>query len=387
MNAPERRETEEFSLSTGGILFALTKLLGLSNHPTLRALFFTAVAWLPLLILSAIAGVAVGSSVRIPFLMDYGVYGRLLVAIPILILAEIIIDKRCRDVLRKFMTSRFVREEDIPLVDSAVHNAARQKNSILAEIAIIAIIYTTTLIRSHVILPGHLSTWYYSGSKITPAGWYFALVSLPMFQFLLIRWLLRLAIWAGLLWRISRLNLQLLPIHPDRMGGLSFLGLAQVPFGLVGLAGGAVISTSMINSLIYWKAPLSSFTAPIVTYIVLAVIIIIAPILVFIDKLIALRASGILRYGDLGEEYAKLFDARWVDNAQPDYPSLLGTSDIQSLADLANSMNIVLDMRIIPADYKTIVFIAAAAAIPMIPLFFVALPFEQIIARVLGMLG
>ncbi|MEN6519825.1 MAG: hypothetical protein ABFD46_01550 [Armatimonadota bacterium] len=384
MESPEQQDLNEFSLSTGGLLHSLSQHTKVADHIIARVFALMVITWFPLLILWEVYSPA---AVDISFLLDYGVYGRILVAIPLLVIAEIPINRRTRDALGQFIKTNLTRAEDVPLLASAVRDATAQKGSILAEIIILAIIYSSIGVRSMVILPVSLSTWYYADGKITPAGWYYLLVSLPAFQFLLIRWIWRLAIWTGLLWRISRLDLQLVPIHPDKMGGLGFLGLAQIPFGIIGFACGAVISTSLLNHITYRGLVLANATSVMVVYVVLAVLVIIAPVFVFTGKLVALRASGILKYGDLGEDYARLFDQKWIGGSHPEDETVLGSSDIQSLADLANSYAIVQNMRIMAADNKTVIGIAVMAAIPMIPVFFATLPFDEIVARVLGILG
>lgn len=387
MSTTDPQEVVEFSLAGGGLLSRLMQRLGLADRVLTRVLIFLTVAWLPLLILSFTEGVAIGTSVRIPFLQDYGVYGRFLLAVPVLILAEIPIGRRSRQVLREFVTSRFINEQDMPLFNTAVRDATRQKESAVTEIVILGIIFIVAGIRSHLALSDPLTTWYRRDGSITMAGWYYAFVSLPIFQLLLIRWIWRLAIWTRLLWRISRLDLQLLPIHPDKMGGLGFIGLAQIPFGFIGFAGGTVISSYLINGIIYRGTSLGASNGPMVGYVVLATLIILTPILIFTDNLIELRANGILKYGDIGEEYARLFDDKWAKGINPERESILGSSDIQSLADLRNSFDIVQNMSIVAIDRKSITMIIAAAFIPMIPLFFVALPFDEIIAKVLGVFG
>lgn len=387
MTAPEQRETETFFLSTGGLLYTLFERIGLANRPIARAIILTAMAWLPLLILSAINGLATGNEVRVPFLQDYGVYGRIAVAIPLFVLAEISVGNRARDVLAEFITARLVREQDVPLFRSAVANASKQKDSVVAEVVIIGIVYAFIGVRSTIALSDPLTTWYHTGGGITVAGWYFIFVSLPIFQFLLIRWVWRLAVWTGLLWKISRLDLRLVAIHPDKTGGLGFLSLAQIPFGLVGFAGGFVISSYLINSMVYRGLPLTSATGIMVIYVILAVLVLIAPILVFTSKLVMLRAHGLLEYSDIGGKYARLFDDKWVKGLQREEETILGSADIQSLADLANSFEIVQNMRIVPADQKSITIMAGLAALPMLPVFFVALPFYEIIARVIGIFG
>ncbi|MCL5103367.1 MAG: hypothetical protein M1133_04545 [Armatimonadetes bacterium] len=365
----------------------LCQRAGLADRVVLRALVSAALAWIPLLVLSIIEGSAVGDAVKIPFLNDYASYGRLLAAIPLLIIAEPPVARRTREVLREFTTPRIINEQDAPLVTSAIQNALRRKNSYLAEIVFLLAIYAVITIRLQSVLSDPLDTWYHTNGRITASGWCYALVSLPIFQFLLTRWVWRLAIWTGLLWRLSRLNMRLEPIHPDRAGGLGFLGLAQIPFGIIAFAGGAVIASSLANGMVYRGLPAGALAVPILIYVILAVLALIAPLLVFIDKLVNVRASGILSYGDLGEDYAKLFHEKWIDGSQTQREKILGTSDIQSLADLANSYAIVQNMSIVPVDRKTITVIAAMAVIPMLPLLFMALPFDEIIARVIGLLG
>ena len=379
-------EPVDFSIAGGGLLERLAQRFRSADRMLVRVLAALIITWLPLLVLSFADGVAI-ENVGIPFLEDYGAYGRLLVALPVLILAEIPIGRRTRQVLREFITSRFVCERDIPLFNNAAIRAARLKESVVPEIIIFGMIFAVAAYRLPIVLSDPLTTWYRQNGSITSVGWYYVLVSLPIFQFLLIRWLWRLIIWADLLWKISRLNLQLLPIHPDKMGGLAFLGLAQIPFCLIGFAGGAITSSNLANNIIYRGASLDASLAPMVEYVVLAVVIVLAPILVFTGKLVELRADGIFKYGDLGEEYARLFDQKWVQGMHPDDETILGSSDIQSLADLRNSFDIVQNMNIVAIDRKTIGVIAATAAVPMIPLFFLALPFQEIIARILGMLS
>ncbi|MCE5200471.1 MAG: hypothetical protein ABFD54_13325 [Armatimonadota bacterium] len=379
-------ESIDFSLAGGGLLSELMQRLRLEDRTFVRALIFLIIAWLPLLIFSLVEGLAIGKTVRIPFLEDAGVYGRILIAIPVFIAAEIPIGRRTREVLRGFITSQLVCEQDIHIFNDAVGQAMRQKELVIPEIIILCGIYAVASFSEPVALTEPVTTWYRVSGNITPTGHYYAFVSLPIFQFLLIRWIWKLIIWTGLLWRISRMNLQLLPIHPDKMGGLGFLGLAQIPFGLIGFAGGAVISSHLANGMMYRGASFIASSGPIVAYVILVVLIILAPILVFTDRLIQLRAKGILTYGGVGEEYARLFDQKWVKGVNPEDEIILGSSDIQSLADLRNSYDIVQNMSIIAADRKTITVIVATTIIPMIPLFFVAFPFDEIIVKVLGIL-
>lgn len=373
----------DFSIIDGGLISRFIQRTSVAGRMWTQILVLVAIAWLPLPILSALDGRVV-SNADVPFLFDYGVYGRLLIAVPVLLGAEIPVGRRTREVLLNLSVSRFIMVQDVPLFNNAVLIARLHIQSLLAEIIILAAIYAFTILRLVFALPTTLSTWYQFEDKIMLAGWYYALISLPIFQFLLIRWLWRLAVWTELLWKISRLHLQLMPIHPDKMGGLGFLGLAQIPFSLVSLAGGVVVSSYLVNNMIYRGTSLAEATGPMVGYVILATLVILVPIFAFTDKLVETRADGIMKYGDVGEEYVRLFNRKWVQGENPEGETILGSSDIQSLADMRNSFDIVQNMSVIAVDQKTAVIIIAASAIPMIPLFFIALPVNEIITRLLG---
>jgi hypothetical protein len=49
------------------------------------------------------------------------------------------------------------------------------------------------------------------------------------------------------------------------------------------------------------------------------------------------KRHGLLEYARLGSEYTGDFDRKWLREARPAEETLLGTADIQSLADLSNS--------------------------------------------------
>jgi hypothetical protein len=49
-------------------------------------------------------------------------------------------------------------------------------------------------------------------------------------------------VWARLLWRISKLNLHLSAAHPDRTGGLGFLGATPYAFVPLLVAQGSLLS-------------------------------------------------------------------------------------------------------------------------------------------------
>jgi hypothetical protein len=122
---------------------------------------------------------------------------------------------------------------------------------VLAEVLLIAFVYgvgTLIVWRQYVALD--TATWYATpsaeGSKLSLAGIWYGYVSVPIFQFLLCRWYFRLFIWTRFLWQVSRIGLSLVPTHPDRVGGLSFLSNTVYAFAVLAVAHGALLAGQLL---------------------------------------------------------------------------------------------------------------------------------------------
>ena len=169
---------------------------------------------------------------------------RLLIALPLLILAELVVHQRMRPVVGQFLDRGLIPDAARAQFDAASRRPLRLRNSVAAEVLLIAFVYVVGvgfIWRTQVALD--VTSWYGvpADGRLQPslAGWWLGLVSLPIFQFLLLRWYFRLFIWARFLWQVSRIDLRFVPTHPDRAGGLGFLGGVAYAFAPVLLAQGA----------------------------------------------------------------------------------------------------------------------------------------------------
>src|SRR5687768_6139900 len=93
------------------------------------------------------------------------------------------------------------------------------------------------------------------------------LVSAPIFQFIQLRWYFRFFLWFLLLFRVSRLNLHLVPIHPDRTGGLGFLGASPLAFAPVLIAQGTILAGLIASRIFFGGQTLPEFKVQIVGFI------------------------------------------------------------------------------------------------------------------------
>jgi hypothetical protein len=229
-----------------------------------------------------------------------------------------------------------------------------------------------------------VASWYGSPQggqmHLTLAGHWFAFVSVPVFQFILLRWYMRILIWFWFLLRISLLHLHLLPAHPDRAGGLGFLGKSSFAFVPLLFAQGALLAGQIASRIFYNGQSLLSFKLTIVGFVGFFVVAILAPLLLFTPQLARAKRAGLAEYGTFASEYVMDFDRKWLRRKDND-EQLLGTGDIQSLADLGNSFAVVREMRAVPFAPDDVTRLLVATVLPMVPLLLTIMPLEQLVTQ------
>ena len=389
MRATERYQNgvEDFSLVLGGPLFQLFRkahlegdTLELLHRRVLASILLT---WFPLLLLSAV-GAGVGSVAQISFLRDIEVHARFLVALPILIGAELLVHSRIRAAVRRFLEYRIVLPQDINRFQKALKSAMKIRDSVYIELALVAVVYTLGLWLWNSRKDLGVATWYVLPGgrwKLTPAGYWYVFVSIPAFQFILLRWYMRLFIWFRFLWQVNRIELNLIPTHPDRCGGLSFVGKSSYAYGPILFAQGAILAGIVADRVLYHGESLQSFRFQIGGFVVFFVSAILAPLLMFTPRMARAKRKGLADYGLLAQQYVEGFDQKWIRKAGPS-EELLGTGDIQSLADLGNSYQVVREMRAVPFALQDATRLAVATAAPLSPLLLTIFSFEDLILRV-----
>jgi hypothetical protein len=382
-------EPHDFSLVLGGPIFQLFRRSHLAGDGLelvhRRLLIITLVAWLPLLLLATV-GSSAGNVSRISFFHDVEVHVRFLIALPVLVAAELLVHSRIRPVVRRFVERRIVLPQDLPRFDKAIESAIRLRNSIPVEVALILFVYTVGLWLWHSRIRPDTSTWYSmpGGSwNLTPAGFWYVFVSIPIVQFLLLRWYLRLFIWFRFLWQVSRINLNLIPTHPDRCAGLAFLGKSAYAFGPILFAQGAMLAGLIASRVLYRGESLLSFKLQIGGFIAFFVFAILGPLLMFTPQMARAKRKGLADYGQLAQRYVESFDQKWVLRDPANSEELLGAADIQSLADLGNSYGLVREMRAVPFGLEDISRLAAATAAPLLPLLLTIFSPEELIMRII----
>ena len=389
-----QRNPQDFSFVLGGPLFQLLRRAHLADDALLivrrRVIVIALFTWLPLLVIAALEGHLLGGD-GVPFLKDIEVHIRFLVALPLLIGAELVVHQRMRPLLQQFLERDLIPQETMPRFEAAVASAFRLRNSTLAEVLLIAFVYGVGILvvwRHYMALD--TSTWYAAsssnGSTLSFAGMWYGYVSLPIFQFLLIRWYFRLFIWTRFLWRVSRIQLNLVPTHPDHVGGLGFLSNTVYAFAVLAVAHGALLAGPLANRIFFAGAVLTQFKVEIGVVVVFLLCVILGPLLMFAPQLAQAKRRGLREYGTLAQRYVREFDAKWLRGGAAANEPLVGSGDIQSLADLANSFEVVRTMRVVPITRDAILGLSIATLAPLAPLLLTMMPIGELLKMLLGLL-
>jgi hypothetical protein len=387
MANPPQEQPPPFSLCQGGLFYRIERRLGLVREPppdhALRMWAGVVITFLPLVVLAAIQGVLVGNQVALPLLLDLTVYARFAFAIPLLVGAERNIDSRLADAVRQLRRVELVGTEVRPDLEAGIRRLEHARDSVLPEAIILAGAFVLGWINNHAILGLPVSSWRALTpgilSSTTLAGHWLDLVSLPLFNFLAFRWLWRIALWSLFLWRVSRIELNLIPTHPDGSAGLGFLGGVHAVFGSFLVPVAASVAARGVQWVQYSGGSVDFFRNAAVAFAVIGLAVALGPLLVFTPRLIRAKRQGLLDYGGFADEYTRGFQRKWLGSGRDREESPLGSGDIQSLADLGNSYAVVRSMRVVVPSTRHAVTLVLAAALPMVPFLAFIVPLKQIL--------
>jgi hypothetical protein len=308
----------------------------------------------------------------------------------LLVLADAAVPNRLRRVLLQFREARLLTTGTEPAFVAILVKARRHVDSGLAELVVFGLAIAAAWSSAHRELSSGIATWQaLSGAdgvkSLTAAGWWHALVSVPLFQFLFLRWGFRVVVWAQVLARIARLDLRLVASHPDRAAGLGFLSLGQSGFAILVLVASASLASVLAEDVVYRGAELESLYPTIGAFGAVALIFALGPLVAFTPRLAALKREAQYQYGALSSRHDAAFRDRWV-TGKAEAEELLGNEDPSSLADLATGYERAKALRPVPIDLQAIAPILLATALPMLPLIALKVPLVDVLkglARVL----
>jgi hypothetical protein len=349
------------------------------DRSDLARLSLTAIAitWAPIVILELLRVLSLGENFHL--LRQFAVHARFLVALPLIFTAEQALHQLCGRAIEAFAAERVALADGDPTAP-LVERAIRWSASTSIETALALACFGTQIGVWVGTKKAGLLLEFDVASGLSPARAWYVFFSLPLVNFLSLRLIFRWLVWAWLLYRFSRFELRTVPTHPDKAGGLG--PLAEPALGLAALLAGisAVLAAVWADRSLAEGLRITAFADEFSVIVILGEILALAPLTVFSKRLVQTRLEGLIEYGELGFRYARAFHQRWVDT--PREEGLLGSSDIQSLADLANSYEVIQNMRFVPFTLRHVIVVFAAIAAPMSPLILMEVPMHDLLERV-----
>ena len=396
MSAPPQSEDVttdtdfELSLVRGDALLRLQRRIGLVPAGGLgvgrRALVLALFAWLPLAVWAWLSGHALPSGVGEPLLQHFGIQVRCLVAIPLLVLAEGVAHGLTTRLIPHFVRSGLVSEHDRPRFREILLGIATLRDRTLPWVVILGAVVAWRALGP---TETHELVWAGEGAAPTSlgfGGWWFSWVARPLFTVLLLGWLWRLLLLCVLFRRIGRLDLALVPTHPDRAGGLGFLESMPNAFSPVVFAISAVLASRWAHDVLYHGVHVAALRPQMIALVVLALLLFLAPLLLWVGPLAAAKRRALLDYGALVGQHGRLVRGRWILRLPPEDDALLDAPEIGPVADTVTLYEAVKKMRAAPIGRSSLLVIALAAGLPMLPVLAIEIPLRELLKGLLGAL-
>ena len=363
-------------------------ILSNDQHTGLRILIMSGIAWFPLVVLTLVDGTFVADDLTMPFVRDVIPYVRGLIAIPLLVMADNVIEPMMERIVKYLRSSGVVPDSEQVHLKKSVESTAYLLNAKWVQVilVVLAVLVSWAMQIDYVEMwkEKGVTSWALhmedSGIDETLSGTWFLLVTSPMVSFLLYRWIWRFIVWSIFLWRISRMELELYASHTDLAGGLGMVGAGQSLFVIVFLIIAALISSQLASNILYEGDTLMDARLVVLVFIVISIVIIAIPLMFFTRKLFTLKRRAMAEYGALQHRISRDFHQHWISEEGKD---LMESMHPSAMADFSAVYEVVSSMRIVPLTPKAIIVVAGLLLVPFFPL---ALT-EQSIWEVLQMIG
>ena len=384
MAETNRADTEIFD---GGPPLRLEKSLGLikpnQRRSAQRALFAVLIVWAPLFVLSAIESLVSGENKLGSLIGDLTVVSRYLIVVPLFILAEEGTIFRLGQIARQFVDAGIVHARDRPRFDAIIADSRRLLNSASVELVVVVLAYLAIIVLTYTFPTEDIPLWHKvrgDGAGYSWAGWWHALVSVPVALVLLLGWLWRILIWGLFLFRVSRLDLQLVPAHPDLAGGLQFVGLSLRAFLPLSFTISTIAAGGVAQRVLYMGTSFFTFKYVVAAVVVVILLLFVGPVLVFGGKLVEARRRGIIGYGGLAGAVGGELEKKWLDYRTSIDEGALDVQHFSVTTDLYQVVSNVYQMKPFPIDTQDLIALIVVTLLPFLPALLFEIPLDEILS-------
>ncbi|MEI9991709.1 MAG: hypothetical protein WDM86_16915 [Rhizomicrobium sp.] len=371
--SPAASDRDDRDLFDGGPPIGLQMRIGLlaPGRPNIRgrALLAVLLGWAAPFLITLIQGAVLHDRSFTSFVADYGMYARSLIAAPLLVLIEGVCFPRLSGIARHFQDGGLIRDADLPRYRQALSSTRALRDSMRLEFGLVAVAIGLVVAINWAVPQQAYQAWHRlpHSESYSLAGWWNALISVPVLIMLLLGWLWRLLLWTRFLWLMSRLDLKIIAAHPDGAGGLKFIGLSTQAFSVLAFSSGVIVAGTIMNHIVHDAAPLMAYRAIIVGFAVLMIGLLAGPLLVFSLKLLDARRRGIFEYGALARSVGGLMERKWFRRREDADAEALSVQDFSATTDLYSVTANAYAMNIVPVAWVSLILLACGALLPFLP--------------------
>lgn len=387
--ANDGNDDNELNLSIvrDDVIFRAQRRLGLIAGPGMntlrRALLFAAVTWLPVAVWALFTGRALHGTAHDSLAAHFGLHVRCLIAIPMMIMAEGVAHKAVPELLRSFVDTGIVTADSIAEFRIRVASVARLRKLALPWIVIVGSVIAWSAVGLLIRYPDDIS-WTASESfeNLPFGGWWFLIVIRPLFTMLVLAWLWRGFLIFVLLWKIVHMQLSLVPSHPDRAGGLSFVERLSFVFSPVVFAISATGAAAFAHDVVYHGMDPAAIKVLLLSSVVLISLTFLLPFLPLSVVLARLKRHAILEYGILVDVHDRLVHQRWIQGEDVGHPDILDSPELGPVADIHAVYDAVANIRATPVGKMAIAAVVIPALLPMLYVFGMQMPLTSILGKI-----
>ena len=348
-----------------------------------RALFWAALAWLPVAVWAWWTGRVLpeqGQTAE-PLLQHFGVHARLLLGIPMLIVAEAVGQRIMIRLIPQFVHAGIVPPAEVPRFRAVLARTVRLRNATLPWVIIVGLAFAwsftgSAMHRAHELL---WATESGAAPSLGFGGWWYVYVGRPIFHELLLGWLWRVVLLAVTLRGIAKLDLVIVPTHPDRAGGLGFVERFPAAFGIVAFVSATVIAGGWAHDAEFHGLDVHSLFPMMGAGLVITLAVYLAPYLVLAGPLGRAKKQALLDYGALVARHGAGVRRKWILGTAKEDDPLLSAPEIGPVADTLSLYDAVQRMRPVPLGKTAILAIALPVLIPFIGVLALQIPIKELL--------
>jgi len=375
---------KDFAFASGGIfwkIFDRTKFESKNlRHQVLILFALVLICWLPL---AGLSFFQLGwTNFYHLFLRDIATQVRFLIVLPILLVSRRSLNKSFNQTISFFYKTKIVDDGNKQSFENVLKWLMKWSNSKLVDVILLILVYSAFYFQenSQINNSNTYAPWHLVDNKLTVAGWWYLLLSLPVLQMLLYRWLYTILLWIIFLRKISKIDLHLSALHPDGVGGLGFLQYTQLSFFPVAFAFSALTAGVLNNMIMFSGISVQDYKVAIGSVLIFVFLLFIFPLLLLLPKLAQVKRQYFMLYSLEAWPFARKYE----EELKSYYQTGEEKPDASWHVDLIGSFEKTRDMKTILIDKLLLVAFIAAVVLPFLPVIAQQVPLKEIIINLLG---